>query len=131
MSKAHVYLTFPFVLSWSMLEAMSLECLVIGSDTAPVKEVIEHEKNGLLVDFFSPEKITEKIIEVFEHKDNMQDMRKQARKTIVDNYDLKNSLTFFREFLSPHSPFHIYSRPTALVSPSPNLVVYPPKVGVR
>jgi glycosyltransferase involved in cell wall biosynthesis len=88
-SKAHVYLTHPFALSWSMLEAMALKCLVIGSATAPVEEVIEHGRNGLLVDFFSPQEIAKTIIDVFEDKNNMQDIREQARKTIVEKYALK------------------------------------------
>lgn len=88
-SSAHVYLTYPFVLSWSMLEAMSAECLVIGSDTEPVREVIEHGKNGLLVDFFDTKSIAAAVIKALEKPELYQNMRKAARKKIIENYDLK------------------------------------------
>jgi len=91
-SSAHVYLTVPFVLSWSMLEAMSAGCLVIGSDTPPVREVLEHGKNGLLVDFFSPENIADRVDEVFNHPDRMQALREVARKRVVEQYGLGQSL---------------------------------------
>ncbi|QBJ77868.1 glycosyltransferase family 4 protein [Aquitalea sp. USM4] len=88
-STAHVYLTYPFVLSWSMLEAMAAGCLVIGSRTAPVVEVIEDGQNGLLVDFFSPDDIVQRIIEVCAHPDQMAALRHAARQTILERYDLQ------------------------------------------
>lgn len=91
-SSAHVYLTYPFVLSWSMLEAMSAECLVIASDTAPVTEVITDGRNGLLVDFFSPIAIADRVDEVLDHKDRMGEIRRRARQTILERYDLANCL---------------------------------------
>jgi glycosyltransferase involved in cell wall biosynthesis len=88
-SAVHVYLTYPFVLSWSMLEAMSAGCLVIGSSTPPVQEVISDGDNGLLVDFFSPQAIAETIDRVLSHPDRMADIRVRARQTVVEHYDLR------------------------------------------
>jgi glycosyltransferase involved in cell wall biosynthesis len=67
-SRVHVYLTYPFVLSWSMLEAMSAGCLVVGSRTPPVEEVIQHGANGLLVDFFSPAEVAQRVVEALEDR---------------------------------------------------------------
>ena len=88
-SRAHVYLTYPFVLSWSMLEAMAAGCLVVGSRTAPVEEVIRHGENGLLVDFFKPAEIAERVVEALEDPLAFADVRLRARHTVVENYDLK------------------------------------------
>ena len=91
-SSAHIYLTVPFVLSWSMLEAMAAECLVIGSSTQPVQEVIEDGKNGVLVDFFSPEEIAAKAVDVLNNPKKYAKMRKNARKTILQRYDIQKLL---------------------------------------
>ncbi len=88
-SRVHVYLTYPFVLSWSMLEAMSAGCLVVASSTAPVTEVIRDGENGLLVDFFKQEEIAERVVAALESPSAFASLREQARRTIVENYDLK------------------------------------------
>jgi len=87
-SSVHCYLSYPFVLSWSMLEAMSLECLVVGSDTPPVAELIEHGATGLLVDFFDTNAWSKQLIEVLENPDEFTHIRQAARQHVVENYDL-------------------------------------------
>jgi glycosyltransferase involved in cell wall biosynthesis len=89
-SRVHVYLTYPFVLSWSMLEAMSAGCLVVGSRTQPVEEVLHHGGNGLLVDFFSKEEIADRVIEALEDRHSFASLRRNARQTIIDRYDLNS-----------------------------------------
>ncbi|MBP2628369.1 MAG: glycosyltransferase, partial [Firmicutes bacterium] len=91
-SSVHVYLTRPFVLSWSMLEAMSAGCLLVASDTAPVKEVIKDGENGLLADFFSPAQIAARVEEALTNPDRMAGIRQRARQTILDNYALSKLL---------------------------------------
>jgi glycosyltransferase involved in cell wall biosynthesis len=88
-SRVHVYLTYPFVLSWSMLEAMACECLIVGSDTPPVREIISHERNGLLVPFFSPFELAQNVISAASEPAKYGDLRKAARRTIIDRFDLK------------------------------------------
>jgi len=89
-SQAHVYLTYPFVLSWSMLEAMAAGCLVVASDTAPVQEVIEEGKNGVLVNFFDAEQLAKRLAEVLARPDLYLSVRQAACQTIVEHYDLKS-----------------------------------------
>jgi glycosyltransferase involved in cell wall biosynthesis len=88
-SAAHVYLTYPFVLSWSMLEAMSAGCLVIGSATPPVEEVLRDGDNGLLVDFFSTDGLADALDRALSHPDRMAEIRRRARQTVIERYDLR------------------------------------------
>jgi glycosyltransferase involved in cell wall biosynthesis len=91
-SSVHIYLTRPFVLSWSMLESLSAGCLVVASRTGPVTEVIEDGVNGLLVDFFSPQEICDRVEEVLDHPTQMADIRVKARETIQERYNLTQLL---------------------------------------
>ena len=98
-SSVHLYLTRPFVLSWSMLEALSTGCLIVGSATPPVQEVIEDGVNGLLVEFFSPKKIANKIIQALDNPDKMAKIRTRARETILERYDLAKLLPQHLEWI--------------------------------
>ena len=91
-SDCHVYLTAPFVLSWSMLEALSMGCVVIGSDTEPVREVLRDGVNGFLTDFWDPKQLASKIIAVLQQPDRLVPIRRNARQTILDKYDLRKLL---------------------------------------
>ena len=91
-SSAHVYLTVPFVLSWSLMEAMSCGALIVGSDTAPVREVIKDGENGVLVPFFEPEVLADRLDRVLQRPDDFLEQRKQARHTIVTQYGVEDIL---------------------------------------
>jgi glycosyltransferase involved in cell wall biosynthesis len=86
-SSVHIYLTYPFVLSWSFLEAMAAGCLLLASATAPVREVLRDRENGLLVDFFSIDGICQRVDEALDHPDRMQSLREAARATAVEKFD--------------------------------------------
>jgi len=87
-SAAHVYLTYPFVLSWSFIEAMACGCVIIGSETAPVMEVLKDGRNGLAVDFFSPTQLANRIEHVLDQPEEFAGIRKAARATAVKHFDL-------------------------------------------
>jgi glycosyltransferase involved in cell wall biosynthesis len=87
-SSAHVYLTYPFVLSWSLLEAMSTCCPVVASNTGPVTEVVKHNHNGLLVNFFEPNQIAESVDKLLTDEALANKLGLAARKTIETNYSL-------------------------------------------
>lgn len=98
-SAAHIYLTYPFVLSWSSMEAMATGCLMVASDTAPVREVIQDGKNGLLVDFFAPDKLAETLSYALDNQEKLKSLREAARRTIVERYALDKLLPLHMELI--------------------------------
>jgi glycosyltransferase involved in cell wall biosynthesis len=87
-SAVHVYLTYPFVLSWSFIEALASGCLVVASATPPVLEVLEDGVNGLAVDFFSIRALANRIESALEEPQRFKAMRDAARATAVRQFDL-------------------------------------------
>ncbi|WP_416274646.1 glycosyltransferase [Lamprobacter sp.] len=88
-SSVHVYLTYPFVLSWSLLEAMSLGCAIVASDTAPLHEAIQHDETGRLVDFFDTAGLANAISELLDDPATRQRLDRNARAFAQATYDLK------------------------------------------
>ena len=88
-STCHVYLTYPFVLSWSCLESMSAGNVVVGSDTAPVREVIEDGRNGLLTPFFDTKAMAARVADVLAAPGDHAALSAAARATVQARYDLK------------------------------------------
>ncbi len=104
-TRVHAYMTYPFVLSWSMLEAMSAGALVVGSRTPPVQELINDGVNGRLVDFFDVEGWAALLTKALAHPQRFMDLRAAARQTILDGYDLRgNCLPRMVEFVERHGP---------------------------
>ncbi len=87
-SAAHVYLTYPFALSWSLLEAMAAECAVVASRTGPVPEAIEDGKSGVLVDFFDRDGLADAVAAVLEKPAAYRAMRTRARAKVLRDYAL-------------------------------------------
>lgn len=88
-SRCHCYLTYPFVLSWSLMESMAAGAMVVASDTAPVREVIVNGENGKLVDFFNYAALSKAMIDALENPQDYEIIRKNARRAIVEGYDLE------------------------------------------
>jgi glycosyltransferase involved in cell wall biosynthesis len=87
-TRAHVYLTYPFVLSWSMLEAMACGAVVIGSDTPPVREVLRDGENGHVVGFFDEQALVQAVCTALPQGPGSTAMARAARDTVLANYDL-------------------------------------------
>ena len=88
-SSVHVYLTYPFVLSWSILEAMSAGCSVVASSTGPVTEVVKDGCTGRLFDFFDVGALAEQVCELLDDPGQRKLLGEEARKFVIENYDLQ------------------------------------------
>ena len=89
LSTVHVYLTYPFVLSWSLLEAMSLGCAIVASDTQPLHEAIHHDETGRLVNFFDFSALTAEVVRLLENPAERERLGRNAREFVLTHYDLK------------------------------------------
>lgn len=89
LSTVHVYLTYPFVLSWSLLEAMSVGCAIVASDTQPLHEAIRHDETGRLVDFFDVAGIANEVCALLDDPAKRQRLGQNARAFAQNHYDLK------------------------------------------
>jgi glycosyltransferase involved in cell wall biosynthesis len=103
-SAAHVYLTYPFVLSWSLLECMAAQCLVIASGTPPVREVVRDGENGLLVDFFDVDGIVAKVEQALAEPRRFDGIRAVARETVLRDYRVEDSLRRYGEIIAGRIP---------------------------
>mgnify|MGYP000054398885 FL=1 len=89
LSTVHVYLTYPFVLSWSLLEAMSAGCAIVASNTQPLHEAIQHDETGLLVDFFDSAVLVQQVVHLLDHPAERARLGRNARAFAQHHYDLQ------------------------------------------
>lgn len=87
LSRCHIYLTMPFVMSWSLLESMAMQATIVASDVAPVREAVTHGETGMLVDFFQPEALADQVIDVLANPQGYAHLGPAARAHVVERYD--------------------------------------------
>jgi glycosyltransferase involved in cell wall biosynthesis len=97
-SNLHIYLTAPFVLSWSLLNAMASGCVVLGSDVPPVREVLRPGENGLVESLFDLERLTETALEVLDDPARFAPLGRAARRTIEESYSLEVCIPPLKDF---------------------------------
>jgi len=98
-SSVHVYLSYPFVLSWSLLESMAVGCVIVGSDTAPVRELLQDGRNGWLVRFFADGQLADRIEAVLDHPTGWRSLGLQARADVQAGYERRRTLHYCRNLI--------------------------------
>jgi len=91
LSTVHIYLTYPFVLSWSLLEAMSVGCTIVASDTQPLREAIQHDQTGRLVEFFDVAGLADEVCALLDDPSTRHQFGINARAFAQTHYDLKTA----------------------------------------
>jgi glycosyltransferase involved in cell wall biosynthesis len=99
-SDAHVYLTYPFVASWSLREALATGCALVASDTAPVHEFVRHRKNGLLAPFLEPDMVADRVLELLEDTALARRVRKAARAWAEANLDMADYIASYEALIA-------------------------------
>ncbi|HVT88709.1 MAG TPA: glycosyltransferase [Tepidisphaeraceae bacterium] len=123
----HIYLTVPFVLSWSMMDALSCGAVVLGSATSPVREMIREGENGLLADFFKPEEFAEQALRVLRDPDEFRPLGRAAEKMIAEQYSLDavlpRMLQMYEDARSTAAEPVRVPRPVPVAAPAPTAIV--------
>lgn len=112
-SRCHMALTMPFVMSWSLLETMAMEATVVSTDVASVREAITHGETGLLVDFFDPDALASQVIDVLANPGAYAHIGPAARKHVVETYD----------FLTRCLPEHVARMNSLVADPSRHITL--------
>ena len=98
-SWVHVYLSFPFILGWSLIEAMACGCCIVGSQGMPVSEVIENEVEGILIPMNSPALLAKKVLHMLADSDGRVRLGKAARRRAL-LYDQRLTLNNLSKLLN-------------------------------
>src|SRR5262249_13710436 len=106
LSDLHIYLTVPFVLSWSLVQAMAAECTILGSATAPVQEVIDPGVHGLLADFFDVDGLTEQALKVLRDPGQFRHLGGAARARVLERYEQRRCIAALVQFFQSMVPNH-------------------------
>jgi glycosyltransferase involved in cell wall biosynthesis len=98
-SDAHVYLSYPFVASWSLREALACGCVVVGGDTPTVTEFVRHDENGMIVPFLDSASIAQMVLRVLQDDSLAARLRVMARADAVQRLDLNIYLARYRALI--------------------------------
>ncbi len=116
-SDTHVYLTYPFVASWSLRESLALGCAVIGSDTQPVQEFIQHGETGLLTSFFDPQALATTVLDLLENKSLNSKLRSNARTYAEKHLSMDDYIAAYRAAIERITNRPIDDAPAARKAP--------------